>query len=83
MSIGMSLLAILHQAPAYGMQLKNEFETRTGGMWPLNVGQVYSTLARYERDGLVRVVQEGAEGQKVYELTEAGGERLQIGRAHV
>jgi DNA-binding PadR family transcriptional regulator len=76
MSIGMSLLAILHQAPAYGMHLKNEFEARTGGMWPLNVGQVYSTLARYERDGLVRVLEEGAEGQKVYELTPAGRERL-------
>jgi DNA-binding PadR family transcriptional regulator len=76
MSIGMSLLAILHQAPAYGMHLKNEFEARTGAMWPLNVGQVYSTLARYERDGLVRVLEEGAEGQKVYELTDAGRERL-------
>ena len=77
MSIGMSLLAILQRAPAYGMHLKNEFEARTGAMWPLNVGQVYSTLSRYERDGLVRVVEEGAEGQKVYELTDAGGERLQ------
>jgi DNA-binding PadR family transcriptional regulator len=76
MSIGMSLLAILHQAPAYGMHLKNQFEARTGGMWPLNVGQVYSTLGRYERDGLVRVLEEGTEGQKVYELTDAGRERL-------
>jgi DNA-binding PadR family transcriptional regulator len=76
MSIGMSLLAILHDAPAYGMHLKNEFEARTGSMWPLNVGQVYSTLARCERDGLVRMVEDGPEGQKVYDLTDAGRERL-------
>jgi hypothetical protein len=44
MSVAMSLLAILEEAPTYGLRLKNEFESRTGTMWPLNVGQVYSTL---------------------------------------
>jgi DNA-binding PadR family transcriptional regulator len=76
MSIGMSLLAILQEAPTYGLHIKNEFESRTGAMWPLNVGQVYGTLARYERDGLVRALQEGPEGQKIYEITDAGRERL-------
>jgi DNA-binding PadR family transcriptional regulator len=76
MSVAMSLLAILGEAPTYGLRLKNEFEARTGTMWPLNVGQVYSTLARLERDGLVRVLEERADGQKVYELTSAGLERL-------
>jgi DNA-binding PadR family transcriptional regulator len=76
MSIAMSLLAILEDAPTYGLHLKKEFEARTGTMWPLNVGQVYGTLARFERDGLVRVLEEGPEGQKVYEITEAGSERL-------
>ena len=37
----------------YGYQLKTEFEAATGGVWPLNVGQVYTTLERLERDGLV------------------------------
>ena len=37
----------------YGARLRAEFEARTGGTWPLNVGQVYTTLARLERDGLV------------------------------
>ena len=53
MSVRQSLLAILDQAPCYGYQLRGEFETRTGGTWPLNVGQVYTTLSRLERDGLV------------------------------
>ncbi len=37
----------------YGQQLKSEFESRTGSFWPLNVGQVYTSLDRLERDGFV------------------------------
>jgi DNA-binding PadR family transcriptional regulator len=77
-SVGMSLLAILDEAPAYGLQLRNEFETRTGGVWPLNVGQVYTTLDRLDRDGFVEPVREsGAEGQKLYKITRAGRRRLE------
>lgn len=73
MSVGMSLLAILDEAPTYGLRLKNEFEARTGGVWPLNVGQVYTTLGRLQRDGLVEVQNdEDAEGQKFYEITDKG-----------
>src|SRR6266581_4918 len=76
MSVAMSLLAILEEAPTYGLHIKNEFEARTGSMWPLNVGQVYSTLGRLERDGLVRVLEQGSDAQKLYEITEAGLVRL-------
>lgn len=77
MSVSMSLLAILDEGPAYGLQLRNEFETRTGGVWPLNVGQVYTTLDRLERDGHVEMQPEpGPEGSKVFEITAAGRERL-------
>src|SRR6266498_2142951 len=74
MSVSMSLLALLDEGPAYGLQLKNEFESRTGSIWPLNVGQVYTTLARLERDGLVRPAPNGDE--KVYEITKDGRARL-------
>ena len=53
MSIRQALLALLEQGPMYGYQLRAEFEQRTGATWPLNVGQVYTTLTRLERDGLV------------------------------
>ncbi|MGH2737099.1 MAG: PadR family transcriptional regulator [Actinomycetota bacterium] len=77
MSVGMSLLAILEDGPSYGLQLKNEFETRTAGIWPLNVGQVYTTLGRLQRDGLVEVAgSDATESQKVYALTEEGREEL-------
>ncbi len=60
MSIRQAMLAILEQGPMYGYQLRAEFEQRTGETWPLNIGQVYTTLTRLERDGLVEVVTEGA-----------------------
>jgi DNA-binding PadR family transcriptional regulator len=53
MSIRHALLALLDEGPKYGLQLREEFESSTGEVWPLNVGQVYTTLNRLERDGLV------------------------------
>jgi len=76
MSVRHSLLALLEQGPMYGYGLKSEFEAATGQMWPLNVGQVYTTLARLERDGLVEANVE-ADGQKVYRLTDTGREELE------
>lgn len=77
MSVGLSLLSMLTEAPAYGLELKTEFENRTGGVWPLNAGQVYTTLDRLERDGYVRQSDTGPDGQKIYEITPAGCERLE------
>ena len=59
MSIRQAMLAILEQGPMYGYQLRAEFEQRTGETWPLNIGQVYTTLTRLERDGLVEIVGHG------------------------
>ncbi len=53
MSVRSGLMALLAEGEKYGAQLRSEFETRTGGTWPLNVGQVYTTLDRLVRDGLV------------------------------
>ena len=72
MAIRHGLLALLDEGPAYGYQLKAVFEERTGGTWPLNIGQVYTTLARAERDGLVAQLAVEDDGRVVYEITEAG-----------
>ena len=72
MSVRQSLLAILDQGPCYGYQLRTEFDRRTGSTWPINVGQIYSTLDRLERDGLVRKTEAGVDGQNYYEITPAG-----------
>lgn len=79
MSIRQGLLALLAQRPMYGAQLRAEFEARTGGTWPLNVGQVYSTLSRLERDGLVEAAGgPDDEGRIAYRLTARG--RHEVGR---
>lgn len=72
MSIRHSLLAMLNEGPKYGAQLRAEFESRTGATWPLNVGQVYTTLARLERDGLVTSADEDEAGHLHYRTTQAG-----------
>jgi DNA-binding PadR family transcriptional regulator len=76
MSVPHALLALLSEGPKYGLLLQNEFESRTGEVWPLNVGQVYTTLQRLERDGLVETDAEGERSQKRYRITAAGAQDL-------
>jgi DNA-binding PadR family transcriptional regulator len=77
MSIKHGLLALLRAEPKYGYQLRGEFEAATGATWPLNIGQVYTTLTRLERDGLVQPATDPAagdigDGRSMYEITDAG-----------
>jgi DNA-binding PadR family transcriptional regulator len=72
MSVRQSLLAILDQGPCYGYQLRAEFDRRTGSTWPLNVGQIYNTLDRLERDGLVEKGDVDEHGHVYWEITDAG-----------
>jgi DNA-binding PadR family transcriptional regulator len=77
MSVRHALLALLSAGPKYGLQLREEFEAKTGEVWPLNVGQVYTTLQRLERDGLVESDETGDEGpQKGFRITGAGETEL-------
>ena len=77
MSVKHALLALLCDGPRYGYELKAAFEARTGDAWPLNVGQVYTTLARLERDGHVERDSEDADGHVHYRLTGAGRREVQ------
>ena len=77
MSVRHALLALLSQGPRYGLQLRDEFMAGTGEVWPLNVGQVYTTLQRLERDGLVESDDEAAPGpQNVFRITPEGAGEL-------
>jgi DNA-binding PadR family transcriptional regulator len=71
-SVPHALLALLSEGPKYGLQLRQEFEARTGEVWPLNIGQVYTTLRRLERDGLVEADGAGDGPQKGFRITAAG-----------
>ncbi|MGH3733803.1 MAG: PadR family transcriptional regulator [Acidimicrobiales bacterium] len=79
MSVRHALLALLSERPKYGLQLRQEFEARTGEVWPLNVGQVYTTLQRLERDGLVESDNLDDESpQKSFRITEVGEVELDL-----
>jgi DNA-binding PadR family transcriptional regulator len=67
-TVRLSLLALLDQRASYGYQLRSELDWRTGGVGPINVGQIYNTLDRLERDKLVRKTGEN----NYYEITDAG-----------
>ncbi len=72
MSVRLGLLAILDQGSCYGYQLRTELDRRTGGIGPVNVGQIYNTLDRLEKSGLVRKAGVDAEAANYYTTTEAG-----------
>ncbi len=73
------LLGLLDAEPCYGYELKAVFEQFLGGTWPLNIGQIYTSLGRLEDEGLVRsqVVPQGSTpDRKVYEVTARGRKEL-------
>lgn len=77
MAVKDALLALLAGEPKHGYELKSQFDAATGESWPLNVGQVYTTLQRLERDGLVATDGQPDEGgRQRYCLTAAGREHL-------
>jgi DNA-binding PadR family transcriptional regulator len=77
MSVRHALLALLSEGPTYGLLLAQEFEARTGDVWPLNTGQVYTTLQRLERDGLVASDGAADDGrQKTFRITTEGAAEL-------
>jgi DNA-binding PadR family transcriptional regulator len=72
-----TLLALLSEGPKYGRQLREELKARNGEAWPLNVRQVYATLGRLERDGLVESGDTGATGaHKEFKITDDGAAEL-------
>ena len=77
MAVKDALLAFLAAGPRHGYQLKAEFDDATGQAWTLNIGQVYTTLQRLERDDLVAL--DGSPddaGRQAYRLLPAGRDAL-------
>ena len=73
MSLKFGVLGLLKEEPLHGYEVKNRFESMLGGTWDVNIGQVYTTLQRLERDGLVRPVgHRGDRGKLLYELSAEG-----------
>jgi DNA-binding PadR family transcriptional regulator len=76
-SVRHALLALLSEGPKYGLRLREEFEAGTGEVWPLNIGQVYTTLQRLERDGLIESDDDERDSpQKRFRITAEGDREL-------
>lgn len=76
MSVKHSLLALLYERPCHGYELKTGFDELVENLWALNTGQVYTTLDRLERDGLVTSPGHDKKDRKLYTITELGKEEL-------
>ncbi|PJE97510.1 PadR family transcriptional regulator [Streptomyces carminius] len=74
------LLALLAAGPAHGYELKQALEKLLGAAYPQpNVGQIYVTLGRLEKAGLIEgedVSQSARPNKRIYRLTEAGREAV-------
>jgi DNA-binding PadR family transcriptional regulator len=77
MSVRLGLLALLDQQPMYGYQLHLAFQRSTGETSPLNIGQVYTTLSRLDRDGLITAAGQDEDGHDLYALTPTGRTELE------
>ncbi len=79
MSLKFGILGLLAEQPLHAYAVKTRFQDLLGGSWEVNIGQVYTTLQRLERDGLVTPAeQRGDRGKVPYRLTEVGHEALEI-----
>jgi DNA-binding PadR family transcriptional regulator len=84
MSLKHSILAVLSIGDCHGYQIRQEIESRTGQTWQINIGQIYSTLDRLERDTFIVADGANAEGQIRYSITDAGrAEAIQWLRAPI
>lgn len=78
MSLKFGILGVLAEGPLHGYEVKTRFEDMLGGTWEVNIGQIYTTLQRLERDGLVEPAgARGERGKHPYVLTESGRSALE------
>jgi DNA-binding PadR family transcriptional regulator len=78
MSLKFGVLGLLAEHALHGYEVKTRYEALFGDAWELNIGQVYTTLQRLERDGLVTAVGDrGDRGKQRYGLTDAGKTALE------
>ncbi len=78
MSLERILLGLL-RTPASGYTLKTIFNEGINYFWPAELTQIYRTLRRLEREGLLRCQREASNrgpDRKVYSLTPAGRKAL-------
>ncbi len=81
MSVRNALLGLLAQKPRHGYELRSAFVAMLGGEsnWDLKPAQVYTTLARLVKAGLIaqqETAQAGGPEKTIYAITATGQEEL-------
>ncbi|WP_048601416.1 PadR family transcriptional regulator [Rubeoparvulum massiliense] len=76
MSVRHSILTLLYSRPRHGYDIKISFDEMVHHQWNLNVGQIYTTLDRLVRDGLVEPLNAEHGEKKEYQITQQGREEL-------
>ncbi|WP_227013711.1 PadR family transcriptional regulator [Paenibacillus psychroresistens] len=71
-----AILVLLNQGPHYGYEIKKEFDEMVQAQWPLNTGQIYSTIDRLVRDELVDSLGKDDADRKQYAITSKGEDEL-------
>ena len=69
-----AILTLLGEKQMHGYEMIQELEERSGGRWRPSAGSIYPTLQLLEDEGLVRA--DEVDGKRVFDLTDAGRERL-------
>lgn len=82
MTVRNALLGLLEQKPRHGYELHDAFEAVVGGeqIWDVKPAQIYTTLNRLEKGGLVAqqaAEQDGGPEKRIYAVTDAGRQALQ------
>lgn len=80
MPVPETFLALMEREPLHGYELRRRYDTLLGMRRPLRSGQIYSTLSRLERDGLVapdRVDQGTGPERAIFQVTGSGTDHLQ------
>ncbi len=78
-SLKYGVMGLLAEEPLHGYEVRNRFEAMLGGTWEVNIGQIYTTLQRLERDGLVQPLgKRGDRGKLLYQLSEQGRKNLEV-----
>ena len=81
MSVRHAVLGLLAQRPRHGYDLRAAFQAMVGGEenWAVKPAQIYTTLARLEKSGLVKedsVEQDAGPEKRIYAITRAGQNTL-------
>jgi PadR family transcriptional regulator AphA len=71
-----AVLGVLSMAPMTGYEIRQRIQDSVGNFWSESFGQIYPSLTKLHKQGMVHAEESGKLGRKVYSLTPLGKERV-------